>query len=67
MKVILREDVPNLGASGTVVNVKTGKRTQLLDSSSLAAQATSRNIKLIEHKLKEIQNQIDVAKAGSKR
>jgi large subunit ribosomal protein L9 len=63
MKVILREDVPNLGASGTVVTVKPGYARNYLIPQGLAAIATSRNIKMMEHKLKEIQQQIDAAKA----
>ena len=63
MKVILREDVPNLGDSGTVVNVKPGYARNYLIPQGLAAQATSRNIKLSEHTLREIQKQIDVENA----
>ena len=63
MKVILREDVPHLGNSGVIVNVKPGFARNYLIPQGLAAMATSRNIKMIEHKLKEIQKQIDVAKA----
>lgn len=63
MKVILREDVPHLGDSGTVVNVKPGYARNYLIPQGLAAQATSRNIKLSEHTLREVQKQIDVEKA----
>ncbi len=63
MKVILREDVPHLGDSGTVVNVKPGYARNYLIPQGLAAQATSRNIKLSEHMLREIQKQIDAENA----
>jgi len=63
MKVILREDVPSLGGSGAVVNVKPGYARNYLIPQGLAALATSRNIKMIEHKLREIQKQIDAGKA----
>ena len=63
MKVILREDVPHLGDSGTVVNVKPGYARNYLIPQGLAAQATSRNIKLSQHTLREIQKQIDVENA----
>ena len=63
MKVILREDVAHLGDSGSIVTVKPGYARNYLIPQGLAAPATSRNIKMIEHKLKEIQRQIDVAKA----
>jgi len=62
MKVILREDVPNLGSSGAVVRVKPGYARNFLIPQGLAAPATSRNIKEMEHRLREIQHQIDVAK-----
>jgi large subunit ribosomal protein L9 len=63
MKVILREDVSNLGQSGTIVDVKPGFARNYLIPQGLAAPATSRNIKMIEHKLREIRHQLDVAKA----
>ncbi len=63
MKVILREDVPHLGESGAIVTVKPGFARNYLIPQGLAAVASSRNIKMIEHKLKEIQKEIDVAKA----
>ena len=63
MKVILREQVPHLGNPGAVVNVKPGFARNFLFPQGLAAAATSRNIKMIEHKMREIQRQIDVAKA----
>ncbi len=63
MKVILREDVPHLGDSGVVVSVKPGYARNYLIPQGIAALATSRNVKEIEHKLREIQKQIDVAKA----
>jgi large subunit ribosomal protein L9 len=62
MKVILREQVPHLGNPGAVVNVKPGFARNFLFPQGLAAAATSRNIKEIEHKMREIQRQIDVAK-----
>jgi large subunit ribosomal protein L9 len=65
MKVILREDVPNLGTSGSVVSVKPGYARSYLIPQGLAAIATSHNIKLMEHRLKEIQRQIDAAKAAA--
>ncbi|MCK9463102.1 MAG: 50S ribosomal protein L9 [Proteobacteria bacterium] len=63
MKVILREQVPHLGDPGTIVNVKPGFARNFLFPQGLAAAATSRNIGMIEHKMREIQRQIDVAKA----
>ncbi len=45
MKVILREDVPNLGETGEVVNVANGYGRNYLIPKGLAAQATTENIK----------------------
>jgi len=63
MKVILREQVPHLGNPGVIVNVKPGFARNFLFPQGLASMATSRNIKMIEHEMREIQRQIDVAKA----
>ena len=63
MKVILKEEVPNLGDSGDIVNVKPGYGRNYLVPSGLADFATPRNIKEMEHKLKVIKKQIDAAKA----
>ena len=63
MKVILREDVPHVGEPGAVVTVKDGFARNYLIPQGLAAAATSRNIKMMEHNLKKIQRQIDAAKA----
>ncbi len=63
MKVILREDVTHLGTSGDIVTVKPGYARNYLIPQGLAAMATSRNIGMMDHKLREIQKQIDVAKA----
>jgi large subunit ribosomal protein L9 len=63
MKVILREEVAHLGKPGAVVNVKPGFARNYLVPQGLASPATSRNIRMIEHQLGQIQRQIDAAKA----
>ncbi len=63
MKVILREEVSHLGQPGAVVNVKPGYARNYLIPQGLASLATSKNIKMMEHQLKQIQQQIDTAKA----
>ncbi len=63
MKVILREEVPHLGNPGAIVNVKPGYARNYLIPQELAAPATSRNIKMMEHQIRVIQRQIDTAKA----
>ena len=67
MKVILKEDVLNLGEPGAIVNVKPGYARNYLIPQGLAAQATSRNIKMMEHQLKIIERQIDAAKADQEK
>jgi large subunit ribosomal protein L9 len=64
MKVILKEDVVNLGHSGDIVNVKTGFGRNYLVPQGLADYATPRNIKEMEHKLRVIKRHIDAAKAA---
>ena len=63
MKVILKEEVPHLGDSGQIVNVKPGFGRNYLIPQGLADYATPRNIKEMEHKLRVIKKQIDAAKA----
>lgn len=65
MKVILKEEVPHLGAPGAIVNVKPGYARNYLIPQGLGAIATSRNIKMMEHNLRKIQRQIDAAKSAA--
>ena len=61
-QVILLERIEKLGAMGEIVNVKPGFARNYLIPQGLAALASSRNIKMMEHNLKKIQKQIDAAK-----
>lgn len=63
MKVILRESVQHLGKPGLIVNVKPGFARNFLIPQGLASLATSRNIKMMEHQIRVIQREIDLAKA----
>jgi large subunit ribosomal protein L9 len=49
MKVILREDVPNLGRSGELVNVKPGYGRNYLLPRKLAVLANEANVRKLEH------------------
>jgi large subunit ribosomal protein L9 len=49
MKLILREDVDNLGKGGEVVDVKPGYGRNFLIPRGLAVPASSRNVKELEH------------------
>jgi len=54
MQVILKEDVPNLGRSGEVVNVKPGYGRNYLIPRGLAVLATPKNVSRIEHEKRVI-------------
>ena len=49
MKVILLEDVPDLGKTGDLVNVKDGYARNYLLPRKLAIAATPKNVKAFEH------------------
>ena len=49
MKVILQEDVVDLGQVGDLVEVKAGYARNYLIPKGLAMMATSRNVKVLEH------------------
>jgi large subunit ribosomal protein L9 len=59
MKVILREDVENLGKGGEVVDVKPGYGRNFLLPRGLAVPANTKNVREVEH-----QKQIASAKAA---
>jgi len=54
MKVILKEDVPDLGSTGEVVTVKDGYARNYLIPQSLAVQASTKNIRQLDHQKKLI-------------
>lgn len=58
MKLILREDVPDLGSAGQTVNVKDGYGRNYLIPRNLAIPATKANLKAIDeiHKQAEIRS-----------
>ncbi|MCG2709331.1 MAG: 50S ribosomal protein L9, partial [Thermodesulfovibrionales bacterium] len=55
MKVILKEDVKNLGKMGDIVNVAEGYARNFLIPKKLAVEAITKNIKELEHQKKVIQ------------
>jgi len=55
MKVILKEDVDNLGNMGDIVNVRDGYARNFLIPKNLAVEANPRNIKEFEHHKRIIQ------------
>jgi large subunit ribosomal protein L9 len=55
MKLILREDVYNLGKSGEVVNVKDGYARNFLLPRNLAMLANAANVRQLEHEKQVIE------------
>lgn len=55
MKVILQEDVKNLGKMGEVVNVSEGYGRNYLIPKKYAVEANTKNIKALEHEKKKIE------------
>ena len=58
MKVILLQDVPNLGDTGAVVNVKNGYGRNYLIPQGLAVLATAGEIKRIEEEHRQAANKL---------
>jgi large subunit ribosomal protein L9 len=54
MRVILREDLENLGAAGEVVTVRAGYGRNYLLPRGLAAQATEKDVAKLEHERRVI-------------
>lgn len=56
MKVILNQDLDNLGKVGEVVNVKDGYARNYLLPRDLAVEATSRNVKQLDHQKRIVEH-----------
>ncbi len=54
MKVILKEDVKNLGRMGDMVNVKTGYARNYLFPQGLAIEASEKNVRQVEALKKQL-------------
>ncbi|HZA50294.1 MAG TPA: 50S ribosomal protein L9 [Myxococcaceae bacterium] len=65
MKVILREDVTNLGRSGEVVTVKDGYGRNYLLPRKLAVLANERNIRQLDHEKSVISARQEKLKTGA--
>ncbi len=59
MKVILLEDVSNLGKMGETVEVKSGYARNFLIPGKKAVRATSKNVKAQEHHLRAIEKTLE--------
>lgn len=65
MKVILREDVYNLGRSGEVVTVKDGYARNFLLPRAMASLANEGNVRRLEHEKRVIEAKAQKLKAGA--
>lgn len=65
MKVILREDVNKLGRMGDLVNVADGYARNFLLPRNMAALATTKNIKSLEHEKRVIADRVKKEKTAA--
>ena len=63
MKIILSEDVTDLGAMGDLVDVKPGYARNYLLPRNLAVPATTKNLRRLEHEKRVIQQRVAKAQA----
>lgn len=66
MKVMLKEDVKNLGQMGEVINVSDGYARNFLFPKKFAVEANTKNIKEFEHNKKVILEKAAKLKASAK-
>ncbi len=64
MRVILRENIENLGKKGDIVNVAPGYGRNYLIPKNIALEVTSRNMKMIEIEQKALQKGFEKEKAS---
>lgn len=62
MKVILIENLDNLGKIGDIVDVKDGYARNFLFPKKIALPATEENIKKVKKRMEEIQRKIEIEK-----
>ncbi len=67
MKVILVEDVPNLGKMGELVKVAGGYGRNYLIPYGKAIRATTQNIKILDHQTKQLKDQISKIKRDAEK
>jgi len=65
MKVILKEDVKNVGTMGDIVKVADGYARNYLVPRGLAVEASTKNIKTIEHEKRNIQEKVKKIKSSA--
>jgi large subunit ribosomal protein L9 len=62
MKVILKQNVPNLGKAGDIINVSDGHARNYLLPKGLAAEATDKNVNSLAQEKKRILQQLEKEK-----
>ena len=62
MKVILTEDVPSLGEAGQTLEVAKGYARNYLFPKNLALEATSRNLKRLDHNKRQLLRKLERAR-----
>lgn len=67
MKVILTQDIAGIGNIGDLITVKDGFGRNYLVPQGKATQATSQNMKKLEHQKRQIREKIDKAKREAER
>jgi large subunit ribosomal protein L9 len=65
MKVILHEEVKNLGKIGEVVDVAEGYARNFLIPKKLAVEANIKNVRALEHERKKIDEKVKKIKSGA--
>ena len=65
MKVILKDDVKNVGAMGDIVKVADGYARNYLVPRGLAVEASTKNIKSVEHEKRIIQEKAKKKKSSA--
>ncbi|MBF0459340.1 MAG: 50S ribosomal protein L9 [Nitrospirae bacterium] len=64
-KVILKEEVANLGDMGAIVNVARGYARNYLLPKNLAVEANTRNLKMLEHEKRIISDKLKKLKVSA--
>lgn len=59
MKVILTEDIPQLGAAGELISVKDGHARNYLVPNGKAVRATTQNLKNLEHQKRQVREKLN--------
>lgn len=65
MKVILKEDVKDLGNIGELVTVKDGYARNFLLPRGLAVEANPKNVRAFEHEKRQVQELVKKRKTGA--